>query len=637
MCGICGFISKKTINLSNLKTMNNTMYHRGPDDAGVEIFEKNGMHYGMAQRRLSIMDLSSAGHQPMHSVDDKLILVFNGEIYNFKKIRQELSDYSFKSDCDTEVIIAAYKKWGIDCIHHFNGMFAIALLDLEKNLLHLVRDRFGKKPLYYYVTEDDFAFASELKPIINYERFDKELNNDVIGEFLTKQYITSPRTIFKNVYKVCPGEIITVSDFHLKKKKYWDFYQLYNNRKSTYRKSYKSAIKEMQEELEQAISYRMIADVPIGVLLSGGYDSSVVTALAQKVSSAKIRTYTVGFSDKEFNEAEYAKDVAEYLGTEHTEYYISEKEMLDFVKKIPTYYDEPFADSSQIATMLVSQMAKKDVTVVLGGDGADELFGGYRSHKLLPFVQALDAFGSIIYFLNTYFKPFRRLSTKLPFAVKMIAANRDKRYKTQFEKYTNLKLARQILKSSENELNDESAIRENNWQKKRMVLDTQTYLPDDIMCKVDRASMSCSLESRAPFLDYNFASFAVSLPHKYKFHNFKGKRILKDLAHTLIPKKLLDRPKSGFSVPVGKWLQNELKEDLLKFCDTEFLANQNIFDIQKTQSLIHTFLETPLIKRRGEKYESFIWAFFVFQQWYERYIVQSEKHPDETKEAMREI
>lgn len=620
MCGICGFVSKTVVNLDNLKVMNDTMYHRGPDDAGYEIFEENGLFYGLAQRRLSIMDLSVAGHQPMHSTDDDIVLVFNGEIYNFKNLKQQLNDYSFNSECDTEIIIAAYKKWGIDCVNYFNGMFAIAILDFKKKVLYLVRDRFGKKPLYYYAEGDRFAFGSELKPIIKYENFTKELNKSVLGEYFTKQYITSPNTIFNNVFKVNPGEIITFSNFKLEKKQFWDFNTLQRKKKNLYKKNFKTAIKELNEKLRDSIRYRMIADVPIGILLSGGYDSSLVTAIAQKLSSNKIKTYTIGFKDKKFNEAEYAKEIADYLGTEHHELYITEEDMLRLVKEIPKYFDEPFADSSEIATMLVSQIAKKDVTVVLGGDGADEIFGGYRTHKLLPIAQFFDGIGFIIYKICCI--PFigEKVKKILPVSIRLIAYNRDKRYKTQFEKYQNLKLSKSILKNSENELFDESYITEKNWRKKRMILDTQTYLPDDIMCKVDRASMSCSLETRAPFLDVDFVDFAVTLPQRFNFKFFNGKRIIKELAHSYIPKKLLLRPKQGFSVPIGKWLQNELKTELLHYCDTDFLEKQSIFNVKETQELIKTYLNTPLVTQLGSKYESFIWGFFVFQQWYKHYM-----------------
>ncbi len=621
MCGICGVVSKQTIDFTNLKVMNDSLYHRGPDDSGEEIFHTYSLNYGLAQRRLSIMDLSVAGHQPMHSIDDKIILAFNGEIYNFKKIKEQLNDYSFKSNCDTEVIIAAYKKWGIDCVQHFNGMFAIALLDLEKEILYLVRDRFGKKPLYYYYDDENFVFGSELKPIMLYKHFKKELNQDILGEYFTKQYIASPNTIFKNVYKVKPGEIITYSNQVLKKEQYWDFNLLYQTKKNTFKKSYKSALKELQERLKSAISYRMIADVPIGILLSGGYDSTLITAIAQEISPKKLKTYTIGFNDKKLNEAQYAKEIAKYLGTDHHELYISESDMLKLVKDLPKYYDEPFADSSEIATMLVSQIAKQDVTVALGGDGADELFGGYNTHKLLPLAQLIDPFGLFLYSLTKLPIIGQNIFKYLPISFKLIVCNRNKKYKTQFEKYQNLRLTRLVLKISKNELFDETYIKEPNWQKKRMVLDTQTYLPDDIMCKVDRASMSCSLETRAPYLDVKLSEFAVSIPQKYKFYHSKGKRIIKDLTHTYIPKKIMNRPKSGFSVPIGRWLQNELKNELLHYCNTEFLIKQNIFNVKEIQGIINVFLNTPLVTNKGEKYDSFIWSFFVFQQWYERYFL----------------
>ena len=377
MCGICGFVSKNTITLEALKKMNDTMYHRGPDDSGEEIYPMSGGYTGgLAQRRLSILDLSALGHQPMHSKDKRISVVYNGEIYNFQEIKEELREYSFCSTCDTEVILAAYLKWGIKCVDRFNGMFAIALLDRKTGALYLMRDRIGKKPLYYWLEDGNLVFASELKPIMECPAFTKRIRTEVVSRYLYHQYINAPDTIFENVYKLEPGAILQFSAGVVKTWKYWDLKEVYQTCKSNPIKDYAQAKAELKELLNRSVSMRMIADVPLGTFLSGGYDSSLITAVAQSQSAQPIRTYSIGFNEEKFNEAKFAKEVARHLGTNHTELYIDEKEMFELVDSIPRYYDEPFADSSQIPTMLVSALARRDVTVVLSGDGGDEFFCG---------------------------------------------------------------------------------------------------------------------------------------------------------------------------------------------------------------------------------------------------------------------
>jgi len=373
MCGICGFISKREISVEKLVEMNNTMYHRGPNDSGEIIMQREGYSVGLAHRRLSILDLSVAGHQPMNSKDDMVTIVFNGEIYNFNELKKEITDYHFVSTCDTEVIIAAYLKWGIKAIEKFNGMFAIGIYDKRVDKLFLCRDRIGKKPLYYWCDGDNIVFASELKPIMKSPGFIPVLNKKVIGKFIFHQYILAPQTIFENVYKVCPGEIVSFSKGSIVKTKYWGV------KGTTCSISYPDAKLELKEMLVESCRKRMISDVPIGVFLSGGIDSSLIAAIARSLDG-NIKTFSIGFNDEKYNEAQYAKEISKHLGTVHKELYLDESSLFDFLKDLSYYYDEPLADNSQISTMAVSKLAKEDVTVVLSGDGGDELFCGYDSY-----------------------------------------------------------------------------------------------------------------------------------------------------------------------------------------------------------------------------------------------------------------
>ena len=434
MCGICGFVSKERITTEQLKNMNDTMYHRGPDDSGAEVYEAStGYTVGLAQRRLSILDLSPLGHQPMHSKDKRISVVFNGEIYNFLELKGELGDYEFTSTCDTEVIIAAYLKWGIDCINKFNGMFAIALFDRETQDVYLVRDRIGKKPLYYWWENGNLAFASELKPLMACPGFEKKIRTEVISRYLYHQYINAPDTIFENVHKLEPGSVLQFCKGTVKTWKYWDIKEVYHAQKANPVKDYNQAKEELKTLLNRSVALRMIADVPLGTFLSGGYDSSLMTAIAQSQSEQPVKTYSIGFNEEKYNEAKFAKEVANYLGTNHTEVYISEKEMFELVDSIPAYYDEPFADSSQIPSMLVAELAKKDVTVVLSGDGGDEFFCGYNAYDKVGQAQKLDALGGLTYGVcNLPGIRKAKILDKMPFSVRIIAGNRDKETKTQF-------------------------------------------------------------------------------------------------------------------------------------------------------------------------------------------------------------
>lgn len=625
MCGICGFYSKQNISLEQLAEMNNTMYHRGPDDSGVEIYGgKQGYSIGLGQRRLSILDLSPLGHQPMHSADKRLSIAYNGEIYNFQELRKELSDYPFQSHCDTEVILAAYLKWGIGCVDRFNGMFAIALYDREEESLYLVRDRMGKKPLYYMEDNDNLVFASELKPIMKYPGFQKVIRQELLNRYLVHQYINAPDTIFEHVYKLEPGAVYQFCKGKKTTWKYWDVATVYGEKRETFQGSFNEAKEELKKKLEDSIAMRMIADVPLGTFLSGGYDSSLMTAMAQSKSATPIKTFSIGFEDRKYNEAIYAKEVAEYLGTDHTEMYITESDMFDLIEGMTEYYDEPFADSSQIPTMLVSKLAKEKVTVALSGDGGDEFFCGYNNYKMLLDMQKLDSLGGLVHGLcNLPGLKQMHLMDKLPTKVQIVANNRDEYFKVQPFASKASQIAVSLLQQEQKDYRFEEEMKygKENWQIRRMLLDMDTYLPGDILCKVDRASMKYSLETRCPILDKEVVEFSYTLPHLYKYENGNKKRILKALAYDYIPKELLERPKVGFSVPLDKWLRGPLKEQLLDYCSSDFLKAQNIFKATKTQEFIKHYLENgDQGSGTGANYSRMVWAYFVFQKWYQQYI-----------------
>lgn len=626
MCGICGFISRKDITRDQLKAMNDTMVHRGPNDSGEEIFNAAGGYtVGMAHRRLSILDLSMLGHQPMHSCDDRLVIVYNGEIYNFLELKEELKDYPFRSNCDTEVILAAYLKWGISCIERFQGMFAIALYDKKTDVLYLVRDRIGKKPLYYWIDGENLVYASELKPIMRCPDFPRTINQSVIKRYMYQQCVNEPYAIFENVYKVEPGQIVAFCQGNIKKQKYWDIAKVYAAKKQEPVGTYEEAKEELRTLLKDAVQKRMIADVPVGAFLSGGYDSSLVTALAQDINGAvPVKTYAIGFNEERYNEAKYAKEVAKYLGTDHTELYIDESAMFDMVDSIPKYYDEPFADSSQIPSMLVAGLAAKDVTVVLSGDGGDEFFCGYNIYDNVAQAQKLDVLGNLTYGVCKL-PPFQNMGLfdKLPFRVQVVAGNHDKKTKTQLGGRTYIKVIDKMLAEGgvPFKFPIEEKYGENNWQARRMLLDEETYLPGDILCKVDRASMKYSIEARCPILDVNVMEYSYRLPHKYKYANGIKKRILKDIAYDYIPRALLDRPKVGFGVPLDKWMRGPLKERLLEMCSVEYLKKQGIFDAVYVNGFISEYLKTgDKGPASGANYSKTAWSFFAFQQWYSEYM-----------------
>lgn len=631
MCGICGYLSKRIITEHELSVMNDTMKERGPDDSGTQLWElPGGRTLGMAQRRLSILDLSELGHQPMSTPDGRLSLVYNGEIYNYRELREELPEYSFRSNCDTEVILAAYLKWGIRCVERFNGMFAFALYDRESGELFLARDRMGQKPLYYWKSGDQLVFASVLAPIMKCPGFQGKIRKEVLPRFLFQEYINAPETILEDVFKVEPGTVLTWHDATSRMTicRYWDVSERYEAMQSEPVSDFGEAKEQLKELLRSAVRRRMIADVPLGSFLSGGYDSSLISAIAQEqLGSTPLQTFSIGFEEKDYDESPYAAAIAEYLGTDHTQRIIGEQDLLELVSDLPKFFDEPMSDSSQIPTMLVSKLAREKVTVALSGDAGDEFFCGYGIYDLVRKAQELDGIGRLAHGIGQL--PLghgKKLEDCYPFRAQVISANRNPKTRTQFGAGSYVELAGRLVQRREDDpllpVNYETEDRypSGNWQITRMLLDMDTYLPGDILAKVDRASMKYSLENRCPFLDPEVMLYSYRLDHDLKYHREKSgwskKYILKQLAGDYIPRELLERPKKGFSVPLGKWLSGPLREQLLTYGNAQFLKEQGIFNPEEVTQLIAKFLsEGDKGAGTGQNYSGLLWSFFVFQQW----------------------
>lgn len=600
--------------------MNDSMLHRGPDDGGEEIFEHQGIVVGLAQRRLSILDLSPAGHQPMFSYDGSVGLAFNGEIYNFLELREELKDYPYSSHTDTEVILAGYLKWGVEVFKRLNGMFAIALYDKRENRCILARDRFGKKPLYYYHKGGELSFASELKPLMLYPHFEKTICKEALGRYLYHGYIQAPETIFENTYKLEPAHYIAASNGKLEKVCYWDLPQSYLKGKENQLTNYEEAKQMLTEQLLDAVKRRLIADVPVGALLSGGIDSTLVTALAQQSRDTPIQTFSIGFTDTELDEAPYAQRVAEYLGTKHTACYITEEQMREQVESIPKYFDEPMADSAAIPTMLISRIAKERVTVTLSGDGGDELFCGYARYDEARTAQRLDALGAVLNALCGA-PAIRRLQllNRLPIGLQELALNRNPKTKSQWGGELLIHKINEMLPGPylPVKYEIEGLFAEKDFQRRLMLVDQLTVLPEKLLSKVDRASMKYSLENRCPILDYRIAELSYRMPQDFLYRRGEKKAILKDIAYSLVPKAIMDRPKQGFTVPIDRWLRGPLGEKLTGYAEEKRLEEQGLFNSRAIRETVGRYQE-------GESaYSKLVWHFFIFQSWYQEYMTRS--------------
>lgn len=628
MCGIVGFVDfNKKSNKSILKNMTDVIHHRGPDDSGYSFFPDSEAYIGLGHRRLSIMDLSKHGHQPMSFQD--FDIVYNGEIYNFKEIKKELEkeEISFESDSDTEVILKAFHVWGLKAVDKFIGMFAFSILNRKENKCYIFRDRAGVKPLYYYWEKGLFLFASELKSFHEHPSFIKKLNLNALAQYLQYGYILQPNSIFENSYKLKSGHYLEISldSKKIEEKKYWDVYDFYQ--KPTLDLGEDEVIDESEKILKKAFDYRMVSDVPVGVFLSGGYDSSLVTALLQADRKTKINTFTIGFHEKGYNEAPYAREVSEHLGTNHTEYYCTQEDAKKILPKLVDIYDEPFGDNSAIPTILVSEMARKDVTVALSADGGDEIFAGYSKHEtIIKFYNQYKNYPKLLkkasgLLLDTYadmassYSLGRRLKKRSSI---LKANNIIELFKSTSQHYKQDEI-KKLLRSStieyETAFDDgEKLSTVNDELNKVLAVDYKTYMSDNILTKVDRATMSVGLEGREPLLDHNIIEFIAQIDSKIKYKNNEKKYILKEITHKYLPKKMMDRPKKGFSVPLFTWFKDDLKEYILHYINRERLDDEGIFN---TEVILH---KRDLYFEGKLEDINELWYILVFEMWYERWM-----------------
>lgn len=633
MCGISGFtdFNHKT-DRGVLEKMNRMLQHRGPDGEGYGIYNSKNAVIGLGHRRLSIIDLSEGGSQPQ--TFNGLHITYNGEIYNYAEIKKQLIDkgHHFQSHSDTEVILHAYHEWGSDALQKFIGMFAFVIFDETKQQLFACRDRAGVKPFFYYFKDGLFLFGSELKALMQHPDFKKEINTDAVAAFLQYGYVPTPHCIFNNAHKLKPGHFLTINlqNRQLETTQYWNVYDAYN--KPTLDISLPDAITETEKLLTSAFQYRMVSDVPVGVFLSGGYDSSCVTAILQKNNTEKIKTFTIGVPDAGLNEAPFAKAIADHLGTDHTEYYCTQKEALEIVPQLPFFYDEPFADSSAIPTTLVSRIAREKVTVALSADAGDEIFAGYNRYDyMIKYGKKLQ---QIPGFMR---KGAAALMNVIP-ADSIPMMNKKYLFHSRYEKLKGLlkdPSEKQFFKSMSRQLNEKALsklfkqniadmstafdsveLKQEQYStlSYMMAIDYQTYLVDDILQKVDRAGMSVSLEGREPFLDHRVIEWAAQLPLQYKYNQGNKKFIIKEIVHQYIPQQMMDRPKMGFGIPIAEWLEKDLKPFVDCYFDEAFISKQNIFNNEEIQRIKNSFY-----KGKAERAEK-IWFILMFQMWYDKWI-----------------
>ncbi len=656
MCGIAGFLSasqSRTTLLNLAHGMANSISHRGPNDMGAWVDADAGI--ALAHRRLSILELSAAGHQPMLSACGRFVIVFNGEIYNHLELRRELegeggNQIVWRGHSDTETLLNSIAAWGVETtLKKSVGMFAFAVWDREQRTLTLARDRLGEKPLYFGVQGGVFMFGSELKALRTHPSFLGEIDRDSLALYMRHNYIPAPYSIYKGIYKLLPGTWLQLPDLADlivdptlaglgEMKTYWSAYEVAESgQKTPFTGSEPEAVDELEYFLKQSIGGQMIADVPLGAFLSGGVDSSTVVALMQAQSSRPVKTFTIGFHEHGYNEAGYAHAVAEKLGTEHTELYVSPEQAMAVIPQLPQIYDEPFSDSSQIPTWLVSKMASEHVTVCLSGDGGDELFGGYNRYFMGQSLwQKLDRIPRPMRGhaadLITGISPSRwnsMLKVINPVIPKKLRYTNpgDKLHKLagilQTESLDSLYLglvsqwadpAAIVLGSKEHgtALTDGANLPDfMSFAERMMALDTVTYLPDDILAKVDRAAMSVGLETRVPFLDHRVVEFAWKLPIAMKVRHDEGKHVLKQVLYRHVAKDLIERPKMGFGIPLDSWLRGPLRVWAESLLDESRLLREGFFDPRPIRLKWHEHLSG----QRNWQYH--LWTVLMFQAWFE--------------------
>jgi asparagine synthase (glutamine-hydrolysing) len=626
MCGIAGFVGEG--NRENLEKMISEIKHRGPDSRGVEARD----NVGFAHTRLAILDLTPLGHQPMWSNDPKdngVCVVFNGEIYNFQELKKDLEEKGrvFRGTSDTEVILALYEEEGERVFEKLEGMFAIGLYDFKRKKLLLARDRMGKKPLYWCFVNGTLLFASELKALAAHPLFKKEIDIASLNKYFFYDYIPTPHTIFKNVFKLEPATFLVFENGKITQKKFWQMNTVPQNSIS-----FHAALSLLDEKMNHAVATRLVADVPVGIFLSGGLDSSTVAYYAQKNSQRKVKTFSIGFLDESFDESEYAEDVARFLGTEHLNFPVKAEDLLDIIPRVVEMTDEPMADASIIPTFILSRHTREHVTVALGGDGGDELFAGYPTFQAEIFASSFRKFPLLA---KEAFRKFARARTASPknFSLEFIMkkfldgadeldiAHRHQKWLGTFGHDDRAALFTEDVWGTigKNNVFEDTDRYMKEWEDVEtknalLMLYQRTYMMDEVLVKVDRASMANGLEVRAPFLDAGVVELANSLPYSSKHRGLTGKYILKKLMNGKLPPHIVHRQKKGFGVPIGRWFRDELKD----FCNTTLSEDS----VKRTGLLNAAHVESLKSEHfSGAKdHRKKLWSLVIFMMWHEKYM-----------------
>jgi asparagine synthase (glutamine-hydrolysing) len=637
MCGITGFWQRRpgADPVETLQRMTHRLRHRGPDDSGTFFDAAAGV--GLGFRRLAIIDLSPRGHQPMESASGRYIIVFNGEVYNFEEIRCELEPLAWRGRSDTEVMLEAFERWGVEAaLQRFVGMFAIALWDSQERRLYLARDRLGIKPLYYGWIGGDFVFGSELKALQEYPGFQGTIDRDQLADFLRFSYVPSPHSIYENIHKLEPGHILTLRSAEERPEDtaFWSATEVARRgMESPFAGSDEEILAELEKKIRESVRLRMIADVPLGAFLSGGIDSSIVVALMQAQSSRPVKTFSIGFHEEGYNEAQHAARVAAHLGTAHTELYVTPREAQEVIPLLSSIYDEPFGDPSQIPTYLVSRLARRSVTVSLSGDGGDELFCGYT--RFASFQKVWSGIGRTPAWMRKgvagslqAFSPrsLERLAGLVPSVRRSLLPNPGRklhklaqalregsRARVYLHHLAQLQGAAGLVMGAQESDLLLRRIARLDWVRDprdaAMLVDSTNYLPDDVLTKLDRASMAVGLEGRVPLLDHRLVEFVWKLPLDCKVRNGQAKWALRRVAYRYIPASMLERPKMGFGVPVGKWLRGDLRSWGEELLSSERLRSDGLLNPAAVRHLWQEHLSG------SHNWESGLWNLLIFQEW----------------------